>query len=122
MLAHPKCKEHGRKHLKLDIDISTRPEHGLGLFAYCHNDDDVKRVCFKKDDVIVEYIGDIINKKECRPTRCIINECKLPCHFICLQRWFDRYNKCPICNANWDEIPIGYTIQKIKDKVTYKIE
>lgn len=65
---------------------------------------------------------DIINKKECRPTRCIINECKLPCHFICLQRWFDRYNKCPICNANWDEIPIGYTIQKIKDKVTYKIE
>ena len=64
VLAHPKCKEHGRKHLKLDIDISTRPEHGLGLFAYCHNNEDVKRVCFNKNDVIVEYIGDIIDKKE----------------------------------------------------------
>ena len=65
---------------------------------------------------------EMIKSQDYRPTRCNINECKLPCHIICLQRWFDKYNKCPICNEIWKEIPPGYFIRKRKNKVTYEIE
>jgi SET domain-containing protein len=61
-IGFPLCYQHLAMEAHLRIARATNIEHGKGLFAYNGTNND--EVVFKKDQRIIQYNGEVVNKEE----------------------------------------------------------